>query len=190
MPELAVRPDPSVWTLVPDVDSDPDAAASWLEALVERAPAQRRSAVADAAFLALRERVGGAPSMVLLLTASEHAVLATLSLYDLADVPPPADTAAARSIAASLLESEWALQLVAGVWGDAAGWRVTALDASEGADGVTVADAVETAYLLSCGGRLVIGLLPPLPPAHAAIAQTLAERVLTTLEIVTEDDVR
>lgn len=190
MPELVVRPDPDLWTPVPDVDRDPVAAAAWLEEQVDRAPASERERVTVAAALALRERSGGEPALVLLLNAPQHGLVGTLSLYVLTGMPVPSDEQAATDLAARILASEWDLHGLAVSWGAISGWRFTALDAPVAESGIAIAEAASTVYVLSHAGHAIVALLPPLRPEQATAAQVVAERVLSTLEIPVVPDVR
>ncbi|WP_065570990.1 hypothetical protein [Microbacterium oleivorans] len=188
MPEVFVHPDPSLWSIVPDIDRTPEPQiAAWFDSFVDAAPPEGRSAASSAATLALRERAGSGPSIVLLLAASGHAVLASLSIYAFDDVPPPADRAQAERVAGPLLQSEWALEALEIEVGHIGGWRFTALLGAADARGAAVAEAVATAYVLGCRGRLLVAVLPPLNPPTAAAAHVHTERVLSAVDVQVED---
>ena len=180
--EVVIRADPEVWTPVP---SSVDDAAAWVDAQVARAPEATRDRVADAARLAVLNRLASELSVALFLSVAEAELFGMLGIVVLDDVPAPGDATGAAGIAESLLPSPWPAEIVAVELGHARGWRTTVLD-PEGAAGdesVSLPQTVSTAYILDIRGRCAVAALTPLIPLAAATAQVLAERALVTLDV-------
>lgn len=180
MAELALRPNPDIWTVLPGASD----AAAWYEAHVAAAPDAARDAVAAAAALAVRARVGGEFSEVLLLSDPGAALYAMLGVLAL-DVAAPSNAAEALQVAGAFAPSSWQGEAVPFELGSANGWRVTSLDdeTSMGDDSVRLPQTVSTVYVAELSGRCVIAVLSSLTPVVAAVVQRLAEQAVATFEV-------
>lgn len=179
MTVIAVRPDAAVWSEVPA----PEHVEQWLQPHVDAAPAERRSRIVDAGLLAARTRLESDASVVLFLNIARGLVLSALAVYAWDDVPAAGSADAAAAVARAVVPSAWEVDAHDVELGPWRGWRVTVLDsdAPAPASATTVASAW-TVYALDVAGRCVVGLLAPLPPEAALLAQHHSEHALATLE--------
>ncbi|WP_405373986.1 MULTISPECIES: hypothetical protein [unclassified Microbacterium] len=178
MTAIALRPDDTVWSEVPESEQlDP-----WLRAQVDAAPADRRSRIVDAGLLAARTRLESDASIVLFLNISHGVVLSALAVYAWDDVPAAEDADSAAAIAVGAVPTPWDVDTHDVQLGPWQGWRVTILDDANGAGPAVTATTAWTVYILDIGGRCVVAVLAPLPPEAAVLAQHHSERALATLE--------
>ncbi|WP_127818672.1 hypothetical protein [Microbacterium sp. CPCC 204701] len=180
--EIVIQADPDAWTLVPASD-DP---REWVEQQAARAPEGARDRVAEAARLAAAHRSGSGLGLALFLSVPQDELFGMLGIVVLDDVPAPEDASGAAEVVEALLPSPWPAEILAIALGHTRGWRGTVLDPDEAAGDSAVAlpRTVSTAYVLELRGRCAVAALTPLTPLAAAAAQVLAERALTTLDVV------
>lgn len=180
--EIVIQADPDAWTLVPASDD----AREWAQQQAARAPERVRDRVAEAARLAAVHRAGSGLGLALFLSVPQDDLFGMLGIVVLDDVPAPADAPGAAEVVEALLPSPWPAEIVPVALGRARGWRGTVLDPEEAAGDAAVAlpRTVSTAYVLELHGRCAVAALTPLTPLAAAASQVLAERALTTLDIV------
>ncbi|MDF2920537.1 MULTISPECIES: hypothetical protein [Microbacterium] len=180
MPDLAIAPDETIWSRVPD---EPDEILRWRDARVAEAPEDHRDRIGEGATLAGMARAA-APSatFVLALTAHDARVLGALTVFAYADVPPASNEEQAIELARSATLSDWDSFALAGEFGSARGWRVTTPVAPEGEKSAE-ASAFWTTYALDLEGVCIVAFLTPMFPEAAAVAQLHVERLLNTLEV-------